>query len=497
MPANFSARADLHVTVRAMKLGVAVALVELVACTFGTTAPDAEAPEAARTVDVPAMPAEARASATPVQTLSDSVVLVTIDTMRADALSAHGGPAPTPVLDALASGGWDFTDCISASMLTNPAHASIMTSLYSRDHGVYDNESGIRAATPTLARALAKHGLRTIAVIGFPHLDPEVSGLGSGFETVIRAERQERRAEATTRAALAATHAVAPHRSFFLWVHYTDAHAPYEPPAGIVVPEITAATPMAAAAKAAPGFQRRHPWFRGIFEHERFVEPIAARYYGEVSAVDRALGDLISGLQSAGRLERTAIVITSDHGENLGEHRLFFHHGGLYRQTVQVPLIIRTPAGRPATITDLVETVDIAPTILALVGAPQWTPMRGTSLIDADGIPSAEPRRGRPAFSEHMGGTLAAVRTDSMTLLYHRKSSRQFPSYPSVAGRRELYDRREDPDELSPRPLVESETRELEAHLQRLLTGASESPPTPPRAASGDRESLRALGYID
>lgn len=122
------------------------------------------------------------------------VLLITVDTLRADVLGVAGGRARTPVLDALAAEGWWFEHSYSASMLTNPSHASIMTSLYPRDHGVYDNESGIAAGVPTLADAMRKDGRRTGAVLNFPHLNPSVSNLGQGFERVIEATKRERRA---------------------------------------------------------------------------------------------------------------------------------------------------------------------------------------------------------------------------------------------------------------------------------------------------------------
>lgn len=425
--------------------------------------------------------------------VADSVVLITVDTLRADALGVHDGLAETPALDRLARTGWDFTRCFSASMLTNPSHASIMTSLYPRDHGVYDNESGVRADARTLALALSRHGMRTVAVIGFPHLNPEVSGLGAGFDKVVRAERTERRASDTTRAALTALDESAPTGPFFLWVHYTDPHAPYEPPADVAVPALPMSTPMAVAARAAPGFQRHNPWFQSVFRRERFAEALAARYLGEVSAADRAVGDLITGLTDRGRMGRTAVVVTSDHGEQFGEHRLWFHHGSLYNESVQVPLIVRAPGQTPARVDGLTATVDIAPTVLELVGAPRWEPMRGASLVDvARGLTPAR----SVVFSEHINGELASLRSPEATLIVHRKSSSQYPTYDLVAGKIEYYETREDPGEQRPLRPDGAGARALEAQLWRLVGRGGE--PVARRASlQSNRESLRALGYIE
>jgi arylsulfatase A-like enzyme len=422
----------------------------------------------------------------------DGIVLVTIDTLRSDALGIHQGLAETPVLDSLAREGWDFTHCYSASMLTNPSHASLMTSLYPRDHGVYDNESGVRDDARTLAAALQRRGLRTLAVVSFPHLNPEVSGLGNGFDEVVRAERVDRRGTETTRLALAALDRSAPRGPFFLWVHYTDPHAPYTPPDDASVPSLPMHTPMSQAVRAATRVQLKNPWFKGIFRREKFTEAVVARYYGEVNAADRAVGDLVRGLAERGRLDKTALVITSDHGENLGEHHLFFHHGGLYRETVQVPLIVRIPGRAAARVDGLVETVDVAPTILELAGAAPWEPMRGHSLLGV--VAGASPAR-TSVFSEHMNGELAALRTADTTLIVHRKSSGQFPSYAFVAGREEVYDLTTDPGELHPLTPPGPRGQALAAQLWRLV-GQGPSP-VATRRGTADRESLRALGYIE
>ena len=450
-----------------------------------------EAPDDRRSA-APVAGQEGASDGAPSGPLADSVVLVTIDTLRADALGVHGGPAHTPVLDRLARTGWDFLRCFSASMLTNPSHASIMTSLYARDHGVYDNESGLRPEARTLAAALQRHRMRTVAVIGFPHLNPAISNLGQGFDKVVLASSVERRALSTTAVALAALDESAPSDPFFLWVHYTDPHAPYEPPDGAKLPAVEGRTPMASARRAAPGFQRHHPWFRQVFAREKTVEALAARYYAEVEAADMGLGALLAGLESRGRLGRTAVVATADHGENLGEHQLYFHHGGLYRETVHVPLLIYAPGLEPLQIRGLVETVDIAPTILALVGAPFWEPMRGHSLLEV-GRGLRLPRT--VAFSEHMLGQLAAVRSDAGTLIVHRVSSNQFPTYELTAGRLEYYDLRVDPDERRALAADGEEAQALITQLERLLGPRTELAAR--RATVADRENLRALGYLE
>ncbi|MEE8409012.1 MAG: sulfatase-like hydrolase/transferase, partial [Myxococcota bacterium] len=139
-----------------MRLFATSLLVGLAACQGQTPASDPAGPKASPEI-------KARFS-----TSTENVILITVDTLRADVLGTYGGEARTPVIDELAARGWTFDNCISASMLTNPSHASIMTSLYPRDHGVDDNESGIADGVRTLATAMRRNGARTAAVIGFP-----------------------------------------------------------------------------------------------------------------------------------------------------------------------------------------------------------------------------------------------------------------------------------------------------------------------------------------
>lgn len=418
------------------------------------------------------------------------VVLLTIDTLRADALGVYGGPARTPHLNALAEGGRVFERCVSASMLTNPSHASMMTSLYPKDHGVYDNESGIQDGVRTLASALRRHGYHTAAVVGFPHLNPNVSNLGQGFNVFEPATASGRRAAQTSTAALALIDNAPPDRSWFVWAHYTDPHAPYEPPFHRDRPNLNygrSDVSLKHVKRVAPGFQRRNGWFRGAFSRFKSSGDFIARYVEEVEAADAGVGALLRGLHQRGLLGQTLVVVTSDHGENLGENDLFFHHGGLYPQTIHVPLILAGPGWQPGREAHVVSTVDIAPTIVRWVGAPRWEPMRGRDLAQSASGPGW-------AYAEHMRSQLVAVYTDAAAHIEHRADSRQFPSYPFTRGTRESFvlNRRFG---ATPQPLTGQKKDQLESAAQRYLGNGLFL--TARQARDQDRESLRALGYIE
>lgn len=422
-----------------------------------------------------------------------NVILITIDTLRADVLESYGGPARSNHLSALARHGWQFDACTSASMLTNPSHASIMTSLYLRDHGVYDNESGISPEVKTLAETLSRRGLQTAALIGFPHLNPNVSNLGKGFERVIKASRSERQALETSKRALSLIDELEGDSPFFLWVHYVDPHAPYDPPKEHL-PRAWPGKPdraMHHARNVSPGFQRKNPWFAKEFSQAKRTSELVSRYVAEVEATDQAIGFFRAGLKRRGLDGSTALVITSDHGENLGEQDLFFHHGGLYPQTTHVPLLVSVPGMKPARIPELVATVDIAPTILELLNAPRWEPMRGQDLTPV--ALGMHPGR-QFVFSEHMNAQLVSVQSQERLMIVHRKSTGQFPSYRFVAGNSELFERSNEGWQA----VNENEpafSLELKQALDGYLGAGLRLSARP--AMDQDRESLRALGYIE
>ena len=286
------------------------------------------------------------------------VVLVTIDTLRADATGFSGNRrVETPNLDRLASGGAVFESAHASSVVTLPSHATILTGLYPPDHGVRDN-TGFRLdpSIPTLATIARERGWATGAFVAAFPLDSRY-GLDRGFEVYDDAYAPavapgefalpERPAPEVVSAALEWWRRESG-RPRLLWVHLYEPHAPYRP--------------------AAP--------FDGKFRDDA--------YLGEVSAVDAALGPLFDALLGAG--ERTLAVVTSDHGESLGEHGEETHGLFAYEATLRVPLVLWSVGSIPPRRERApARHVDILPTILERSGLPAPPGLPGRSLVPPGG----------------------------------------------------------------------------------------------------------------
>ena len=379
-----------------------------------------------------------------------SVLLVTVDTLRPDALGWVSGGSGTPALDRLASEGLRFRAAVAPAPLTFPSHAAMMTGVLPRRLGLRDNGQTLGREPETLAGLLRARGYRTAAFVsGYPL--SRGFGLDRGFDAYDDrfpagdGENLERPAGETTKAAVAW---LASARSpWFVWVHYFDPHFPYEPPAGFA-----------------------RPGARGSYD-------------GEVAYADRAIGGLLDAAESA-TAGSLLTVFAGDHGESLGEHGEGTHGFFVYDATVLVPLVFRLPGTiRPAESHAPAQLVDLAPTVVDLVGAPPFPQADGTSLV--------RPRNGPapPAYVEawqpwlsYGWAPLKGLRHDGWKLV--------------VAPEPELYDLSRDPGETN--NLIEAErdrARDLEARRRRIealpLVG------TPGAAADAEAVAkLRSLGYV-
>jgi choline-sulfatase len=280
-----------------------------------------------------------------------NVLLVSFDTTRADALGCYGNPHGTsPNVDALAREGTLFTHAFSPVPITLPAHTTMLTGLDPNRHSVRDNALfDVPVTAPLLQQTLKSEGRRTFAVVASIVLLGHYR-LKRGFDVyddaglvVTEGDEHERQADAVAAAALPL---LAGSEPFFGFVHFYDPHQPYRAPAEL-------------AAKTG--------------------DP----YLAEVANADRAFGRLIDALKSSGRLERTIVVLTADHGEGRGEHGEAAHGFLLHDATQHVPLVIRLPGAKPSRCDALVRLCDLAPTLLELLGVAEPPGLDGLSLAAA------------------------------------------------------------------------------------------------------------------
>ena len=308
-----------------------------------------------------------------------NVLLITVDTLRADRLGTYGFQlATSPAIDRLAAQGVAFERAISGASVTAGSHASIMTSRYTREHTIgYENGGTRLEGITTLAEIFNQEGYQTAAFVGNVVLDHS-SGLDRGFEVYDdelpdaepnRKFAFERIAEKTTERAFLWLKNL-DSRPFFLWVHYQDPHGPYTPPPEYkerFQPEFRPdEKPLPVLKKLAglngiPSYQEldgvRRP---SIYE---------TRYAEEIAYADHWIGELISRVDAIAPDADTIVVLTADHGESLGEEGRYFMHGtSTTPDQAHVPLIVRAPGLPEGRRSEIVHHVDVMPTLLELVG---------------------------------------------------------------------------------------------------------------------------------
>jgi arylsulfatase A-like enzyme/Flp pilus assembly protein TadD len=388
-----------------------------------------------------------------------NLLLVTIDTLRADALSVYGGPAQTPNLDRLASHGARFTFAHAHTVVTLPSHTSILSGQFPYQHGIRDN-SGFRVkpGTPTLATRLKPRGFATGAFVGGFPLTKRF-GLTPGFDVyddqmpemrgAIEISMPERRADLVVDRA---TQWIGQQTGkFFAWVHVYDPHSPYRPP--------------------------------GEFASRYAQQP----YYGEVAFVDRALGPLFDRLATLPH--STLVIVTADHGESLGEHGELTHGMFAYEPTLHVPLIVATIA-KDATdigaivIDSPVRHVDLVPTVLEALGAPADPALPGVSLVP---VVNDGDRADRPSYFEAMTYNLVRGWAPLRGVLQARNKYIDLPIP-------ELYDLAADANEQA--NAAASQRQRLQV-LTNLLRGYDTTPPNRPGQETAESAAaLRSLGYV-
>ncbi|MEJ2086195.1 MAG: sulfatase [Acidobacteriota bacterium] len=431
-----------------------------------------------------------------------SVILITIDTLRADRLSSYGYSRDTsPRIEALAAQGMVFEQVFAQRGLTWPSLTSIMTSRYPSDHGVRDNGEWLAKSKITLAEILRDADFDTAAFLtnmtnaphrGFEHL--EVFPVDSEL-----ASRDRPTDMLATEAAMRWLEQVG-ERRMFLWLHLLGPHAPYSPPSEFA----------ARFAQVDPSFDGEMETLWEIMSGDREprpgeIEAIRALYDAEVAFVDQLVGKVLDRVEQLGLADTTLIVFSADHGEELFDRqRYFFHQCSIYDSVLRLPLILRFPqAIEPGLRSDaIVQSVDIAPTIVELLGLAA-SEFRGRSLVPLlEQQPAAAEDVEALAFSE-LGVDIFSIRTSEWRLITNpndtriRAGGRGSTSRCYRIGETELYDLRADASE---RRNVADEYPEVVAGLRNQLLRWLQATPQETRRQETipeeTLEELRALGYL-
>jgi len=387
-------------------------------------------------------------------------LVITIDTLRADRLSSFGSTTvSTPDIDRIAAEGFRFTRCFAHTVTTLPSHANIFLGVLPPFHGVHDNANFVvPPELPTMAEVFRQSGYQTAAIVGAYPLDRRF-GLDRGFsiydddygtQDFSRPVFVERPASVVVDRALGWLKNVS--GPWFLWVHVFDPHYPYSPP---------------------------EP-FNSHFRDNP--------YDGEVAYVDRELGRLVDFLKQNNLVERTVIILTSDHGESLGEHGEKTHGYLAYNSTLHVPLIIRAPGFKGGRSEEaVVSHVDIFPTVCDLLELKKPAGLQGRSLLP---VLRGKKLAGRPVYFE----SLYPYYSRGWAPIY---GYIDFPLKFIDSPLTELYDLERDFRELNNL----ARGRDLKPERQRLLAlrEAAAGPEAAAARVSPSRESLdrlRSLGYL-
>ena len=418
-----------------------------------------------------------------------NLLLVVVDTLRADRLGSYGAERPTsPALDRLAASGVRFARAYSPAPWTKPSVASIFTGLHPSAHGANRVKTALAEDAVTLAERLRAQGYRTAGVVSHDVLATK-NGFAQGFERYFEDEalgHDHVSTEGVTRRALALLDELAAgNEPFFLFVHYFDPHYNY-----VRHPEFGFA---AKGAGRLDGSQSLVS-LRKLDLSSEEIGLLRDLYDEEIRYTDEGIGRLLAGVDRAGQGERTVVVATADHGEAFLEHGWLGHTRSLYDVLLRVPLIVRAPGVAPRVVEEPVTTVAVLPTVLELLGVPASDP--------AAQVASLAPRmRGEPASTEPL-----FAEVDFLPVFDPQKRAAKKaligPRFKLIrderSGKVELYDLEQDPGETrdladAQPDRVESLLAELDERAEAAATGAMRGRVREP--SQDELERLRLLGY--
>jgi arylsulfatase A-like enzyme len=438
------------------------------------------------------------------------VLLVVLDTTRADRLGVNGyGPETTPHLDAFAEQAVRFERAYSTSSWTVAAHGSLFTGMLPVTHGATQENLRLDDELRTLSEYLSASGYQTAAFTNNSWIS-QVTLLSQGFDTVVplwkeRAARVPANAHPTNRSVLDWLEKYDGARPWFAFINYVEPHWPYTAPQEYRARFADSEHSLRVRKRA--GFPAINWYLGGRRASPEVLRARIGLYDAEVAYLDAVLGALFDELRERSQFDDTLIIVTSDHGENLGERRHQGHSFTLYDSTLRIPLLIRRPGGASAAVrTDPVQLTDVFATVLAAVGSEVDDPrVTGRDLLQGP-LPEE-----RPVVAEYyeprtfIGRFPDTPKARAAVAPFRRRlRSIQVGSEKLIwgsDGRHELYETSLDPGELDNRIERDPErARALEMQLATILAGLERdvSDPQPPLSEMDPEaiERLRELGYV-
>ena len=373
-----------------------------------------------------------------------NILLLTIDTLRADHLSSYGYPRPTsPAIDGLAARGVLFDNAFTYWPKTRASFAAMFTSLYAAKNGLTVRDRDLPDYNLTLAEVLRDAGYSTAAAVDNGNLDRAL-GFAQGFDRYqqvwLTGETEEERTEQLTTFAGDFLASYEETKPFFLWIHYVNPHTPYEPPADVLSQfrgdDLVPRGPKLETVVGYHGGVNRHLFVPGETHWGDYVD----RYDAEVAFADRHIGRVLDALEESTHRNSTLVVLTSDHGESLGEHDYFFDHGyDLFDPSLRVPLILSFPGILPQgeIVQAAVSTLDIYPSVLDLAQVTFPPILQGRSLLTL--VRHSQERLHDRLFFQNDQHQIG-ISDGRLKLI-------SYPETPQAASRFELYDTWDDPDE--------------------------------------------------
>ena len=404
-----------------------------------------------------------------------NVVLLSVDTLRADHLGCYGHERDTsPAVDAFAATGLLFEDTVCEVPLTSPSFGSMLSSRYPRETGTTRNGLRMPGHVPLVQERFRDAGYETFCAQSNWTLKAKLSGLDRGFERYddgfhkkrwgfIKAERV---AEEVADTALALLESRDPARPFFAWIHFTDPHAPYT-------------------------FHRKHnPAGKRPFRQPR-EEKVGIQYDSEVAYCDAHIARVLAALP-----ENTAVVFTADHGESLWEHDYLGHGRRIYQPGLHIPLAIRAPGLAPGRTAAPARGIDIGPTLLGLAGIAPAEGMLGIDLL------AAPPAPDRVRVVETYGGAVPNL-PGARAMMADAPPMRQgaiADGWKLIldGDDAELFDLATDPGELENRSDFQPDRLEaLRAHIAAWDAATARVEPGEEDLSAEDMRALEALGYVE